>query len=234
VIEACRKKSIATACEFFVTAASMTTLHPTPPTLRGIAVFFVGFGIVWTLFIVVVWKFGALPEPARPWLRTAVWLGAVVAWIAWQRPAAPLSWLGVSSLNRRNIAIALVVFAVLVVWNVLRVHLMNSSTGSLSSRPLDSLMWGFIGVFVEEIVFRGVIQTRLSERLAALHAILITSILFLLIHVPGWFILSIPVDAAAIVTVFLVGVIGGVLRWWTKSLWPGVAAHWANNLGAGL
>jgi len=217
-----------------VTAVSTTTPHPAPPSLGDVAIFFAVFGIVWTLFVVVVWKFGVLPESARPWARTALWLGAVLIWIAWQRPAAPLSWLGVSSFDRRSIAIAATVFVILIVWNLLRVHLMNSSAGTLSSLTFSKLVQGFVGVFVEEIIFRGVIQSRLSERLAGPYAILTTAVLFLLIHLPGWVILSIPVSAAGVVTVLLVGVISGVLRLWTKSLWPGVAAHWANNIGAGF
>jgi membrane protease YdiL (CAAX protease family) len=196
--------------------------------------FFVGFGIAWTLFVVVAWKYGALPEWARPWLRTALWLGAVAVWIAWQRPAAPLYRLGLCSFDRRSKAVTIAAFMMLIGWNLLRVQLMNSSAGTLMSLTFSNLVQGLIGVFVEELVFRGVIQSRLSERLAGFYAILTTAVLFLLIHVPGWMILTIPVSAGRVATVFLVGVISGVLRSWTKSLWPGVAAHWANNIGAAI
>jgi membrane protease YdiL (CAAX protease family) len=96
------------------------------------------------------------------------------------------------------------------------------------------IAWSFVGVFVEELVFRGVVQTRLAEGCAAPLAIVAAAALFLLIHVPGWAILGLPVDARTAVSIFLIGVICGGLRHWSGSLWPAVAAHWANNLGAML
>jgi membrane protease YdiL (CAAX protease family) len=96
------------------------------------------------------------------------------------------------------------------------------------------IVWSFAGVFVEELVFRGVVQTRLAEGCAAPLAIVAAAALFLLIHVPGWAILALPVDARTAVSIFLIGVICGGLRHWSGSLWPAVASHWANNLGAML
>jgi membrane protease YdiL (CAAX protease family) len=52
--------------------------------------------------------------------------------------------------------------------------------------------------------------------------------------VPGWLILSMQVDAFTAVSVLLTGLVCGALRYWSGSLWPAVAAHWANNLGAQL
>jgi membrane protease YdiL (CAAX protease family) len=65
-------------------------------------------------------------------------------------------------------------------------------------------------------------------------AIGIAAALFLLIHVPAWTILAIPTDARTALSIFLIGAICGALRHWSGSLWPAVAAHWANNLGAML
>ncbi|WP_430641345.1 CPBP family intramembrane glutamic endopeptidase [Afipia massiliensis] len=96
------------------------------------------------------------------------------------------------------------------------------------------VIWSLIGASVEELLFRGVIQTRLTARLASWLAILVTTVLFLAIHIPGWVILSVTVSASVVATVTLVGLICGVLRHRSGSLWPGVAAHWANNLGAML
>jgi membrane protease YdiL (CAAX protease family) len=46
--------------------------------------------------------------------------------------------------------------------------------------------------------------------------------------------MAIPTDVRAATSIFLIGVICGGLRHWSGSLWPAVAAHWANNLGAML
>lgn len=96
----------------------------------------------------------------------------------------------------------------------------------------DVLAWSFVGVFVEELLFRGAIQTRLAEDLSPVPAILMTTLLFLAIHIPGWIILSISIDGIKILSILIVGLICGIVRHWSKSLWPAVAIHWANNLGA--
>jgi|SRR5262245_15279784 len=95
-----------------------------------------------------------------------------------------------------------------------------------------ALISGLVGVFVEELLFRGVMQTSLSEIARPWLAILIAAVLFLLIHVPGWVLLKLPIDAQIVGSVFAIGVICGVLRHLTQSIWPPIAAHWANNLGA--
>jgi membrane protease YdiL (CAAX protease family) len=53
-----------------------------------------------------------------------------------------------------------------------------------------------------------------------------------MIHVPGWLQLDLPMTPQLVGTVFAVGLICGALRQWSQSLWPGVAAHWAINIGA--
>lgn len=50
-------------------------------------------------------------------------------------------------------------------------------------------------VFVEELLFRGVVQTSLAKWLRPSLAILSATVLFVLSHVPGWLLLNIPIDA---------------------------------------
>ena len=95
-----------------------------------------------------------------------------------------------------------------------------------------ALISGFVGVFVEELLFRGVIQTKLSEILGSCLAILLTAATFLMIHVPGWLVLDLPVNAQIVGSVFSIGAICGALRHWMQNIWPAVTAHWANNIGA--
>src|SRR6516162_1659307 len=143
-----------------------------------------------------------------------------------------MEWLGLWPISLRKFGLAVAGFVSILGWNWLRVNFLATSVNGAAFAEPDLLVWSFIGVFVEELLFRGVVQTQIAETYSALTAILITSVLFLAIHVPGWIILSIPVNAATVATVFLVGLICGAVRQWSKSLWPGVAIHWSNNLGA--
>jgi membrane protease YdiL (CAAX protease family) len=209
----------------------MSDLPADARPLRDLAIFVIVFFAVWTADVILAWRLGLVPGSLRPWLRALIWVGAVVIWVRWQRTPAPCRWLGLAPLGVGQAMTALIAFASIFAGNLLRVrfeidHLAIATPGVIA--------WTFLGVFVEELVFRGVVQTRLAERYAAPIAILVAAVLFLLIHVPGWMILAIPTNAWTATSIFLIGVICGGLRHWSGSLWPAVAAHWANNLGAML
>jgi membrane protease YdiL (CAAX protease family) len=211
---------------------------PAPSAARGpirdVAIFFVAFAAAWTADVIVAWRLELVPEELRLWLRVALWIGAAGVWVFWQRTPAPARWLGLAPLGPGQAACALIAFVSIFSGNLWRVWVLAPPQHELAAAPLLVITWSFAGVFVEELVFRGVVQTRLAEGCAAPLAILAAAALFLLIHVPGWTILALPVDARTAVSIFLIGVICGGLRHWSGSLWPAVAAHWANNLGAML
>lgn len=71
----------------------------------------------------------------------------------------------------------------------------------------------------EELLFRGYIQTRLVERHAPLVAIIVTSLLFGLMHMD-------PLQST--LTVFM-GAYLGFLAYRFQSIWPAVGAHALNN-----
>jgi membrane protease YdiL (CAAX protease family) len=202
--------------------------------IRDLAIFVVGFAAGWTADVIVAWRLELVPEPLRPWLRAALWIGAAALWIRWQRTPAPARWLGLAPVSGGQAACALIAFASIFCGNLLRVHFGAMPLHQLAAMTPAALAWSFVAVFVEELVFRGVVQTRLVEQCAASVAILVAAALFLLIHVPGWMILAIPTDLRTATSIFLIGVICGGLRHWSGNLWPAVAAHWANNLGAML
>jgi membrane protease YdiL (CAAX protease family) len=196
--------------------------------------FTVAFFLCWSASVLLVWKLGLLPEAARPWYRTAVWVGAASLWVWWQRPPRPLAWLGLDRPSKTAALTAVGAFVGILAWNAFRVQITGSPTSQLANWPAGRWVWSLVGVFVEELVFRGVIQTRLHEHWSAPLAITAAASLFLLIHLPGWIILSIPITGGIVISVLLLGALCGALRWWSSSLWPAVAAHWANNLGAAL
>jgi membrane protease YdiL (CAAX protease family) len=205
--------------------------HPSYRVLE-LTVFVAAFFVAWTIAVLAVWKLGWLPEQCRPWFRTAIWCGAAVVWVRWQQPRDPLRQLGLWPISQISIIASLTGFAVLFGWNVLRVQVFGPQLGRLAELSLGGYAWSLIGVFVEELIFRGVIQPQLAQKYAAPIAIATTALLFLAIHVPGWVLLAIPVGPSVVASVLILGGIAGAIRLWTGSLWPAVAVHWANNLGA--
>src|SRR5690606_13109987 len=71
----------------------------------------------------------------------------------------------------------------------------------------------------EELVFRGYLQRVLGARHGALRAALIGGALFALIHL----------NPASILALFSLGVLFGLMRVWTGSIWPAVLAHAVQN-----
>jgi uncharacterized protein len=72
----------------------------------------------------------------------------------------------------------------------------------------------------EEAFFRGFLQPALKDRTGMPRAIVVTALIFAAFH--G--------DKVGFLALFQLGVLFGLLRWKSQSLWPAIGAHAANNL----
>jgi membrane protease YdiL (CAAX protease family) len=81
---------------------------------------------------------------------------------------------------------------------------------------------------IEEIPYRGFILQKLEERIGFQRANLITSILFVSIHLPGWMALhALRTDVAA--AVFILSIVFGLAFRYSGSLWAAVVTHSGND-----
>ncbi len=115
------------------------------------------------------------------------------------------------------------------VFNLINLFLVNSVFGKIIVQPLPAAQNGFellLGIVVfagsagicEEFLFRGVIQRGL-ERAGNVKAILITALLFSLMHM----------DFQKIFGTFFLGALIGFLVYRSNSLYCGMFSHFANN-----
>lgn len=74
--------------------------------------------------------------------------------------------------------------------------------------------------FCEEFLYRGLVQPGLSRRVSMARSIVVTSLLFSLMHF----------DPVGFLARFELGLVFGLLAWRGGSLWPAIGAHAANNL----
>jgi len=72
---------------------------------------------------------------------------------------------------------------------------------------------------VEELVFRGLLFGWIAGRWGGRAAFLVSSLVFAAAHV----------EPAHAILVLPLGLLFGLLRWRTGSLWPSLVAHMANN-----
>ncbi len=89
---------------------------------------------------------------------------------------------------------------------------------------LVALLVGLVPAFCEELFFRGYVQSRLAAIWHPGLAILLTAIVFALVHI----------DAQHIIAVLPIGLYLGWAAWRSGSVWIAMLLHALNNLGAVL
>ena len=85
----------------------------------------------------------------------------------------------------------------------------------------------------EEIVFRGYFLRQLEEsQVRFWPANIIAALMFLGLHLPGWYFVGLlkPRQAVVAVGICLVGLVAGSARRRAGSTWAGIAVHFVNNL----
>jgi membrane protease YdiL (CAAX protease family) len=210
-------------------------------TIANRAIFFVlALIIVWTLLLwlntVLTARFNVIA--AGPWHIVYYVSRKILLWVL---PA--LFLIHHSGLGVRTV-IGLNRFRQIVVWGA-GVGLILGATATtvkiLTHQPLFqfAVAWPFVNAvllspIVEEIVFRGALLESLKTRYSFIRSNLITGILFVSIHVPGWFFqgrlrenLTSPTGA---ISIFLLGLVFGYVAHKSKSVAASTVTHSLSNL----
>jgi membrane protease YdiL (CAAX protease family) len=86
----------------------------------------------------------------------------------------------------------------------------------------------FLVGFIEEIPYRGFMLQKFAERVGFWAATLITSALFVAVHLPGWLALH-TFRSTTAVTIFVLSVVLSLAFRYAKSLWAPILTHSAND-----
>jgi membrane protease YdiL (CAAX protease family) len=138
----------------------------------------------------------------------------------------PLAYLKLTKHIRRGLVVAIVLTALNLLGTIVRVGLPHPTLERVTWNSIlgTSVLVGFI----EEIPYRGFILQKLAERVDFWLANLMTSVLFLAIHLPGWMALHLlRADTAA--TVFIFGIVMAIVFRYSDSLWAPIVTHSAND-----
>jgi uncharacterized protein len=140
----------------------------------------------------------------KPWLAGIGW-GFALGAVNFFAMAVPLMWLSRQLLPQQVL------------------DAFDASKMFENQRPGD-LVFLFLGVCLaaplcEEFFFRGAVQRGLMERLPPARAIVLTGFIFSAFHL----------DPVGLLARFELGVLFGLIAWRSGSLWPSIAAHFANN-----
>ena len=158
--------------------------------------------------------------------RFLFWIAPVFAYLRYVDRVNPFEYLKLTGNVRRGITVAIALTVINVIGTYARFgppHL------SLHRVTWNSILGTSFAVgFIEEIPYRGFMLRKFNERMNFWLANVISSLLFLSIHLPGWISLH-TLNAGAAVSVFILGFIFAMAVKYSGSLWSSILAHSAND-----
>jgi membrane protease YdiL (CAAX protease family) len=159
-------------------------------------------------------------------IRFTVWVLPVLGYLRFVDGVEPLQYLKLTGHVRRGLVVGAVLTGLNLVGMVLRFGL---PTPSLARVTWNSVLGTSILVgFIEEIPYRGFMLQKFEERLGFRAATLITSMLFVAVHLPGWIALHM-LRADAMLSIFIFGVVMAIARRYAESLWAPIVTHSTND-----
>ena len=159
-------------------------------------------------------------------LRVSVWVVPVWLYLRYVDGVDPVEYLKLRRRVGRGVLYAVLLTAVNLAGMIARFGVPHLSMARVTWNSIlgTSVLVGLI----EEIPYRGFMLPKFAERLNFWLANLVTSVLFVAIHLPGWMALHmLTVQNAA--TIFIFGFIMGTALRWSQSLWTPIVTHSAND-----
>ena len=200
------------------------------PFVGYVAVFHLGW-IVWPYVIYPRLTAALGPETfayavSQLSIRMVVWLVPVWFYLRYVDRVDPLEYLKLKHHVGRGLVVGIALTVLNVIGTIARFGLPHPTMARVTWNSIlgTSLLVGVI----EEIPYRGFMLRKIEERLNFWLANLTTSLLFLAIHLPGWFALH-TFSATAAVTITVFGFVMGLAVTWSDSLWAAIVAHSAND-----
>lgn len=218
----------------------MVHTHPLPiraqarrTSFAPFVAYVVAFHLAWIAWPLVIYpRLAALGQTTLTYaavgigLRLLIWVAPVLLYLRYVDGVRPLDYLKLTHHVRRGLLIAAALTAVNALGSMLRFGPPHLSMERVTWNSVvgTSLLVGFI----EEIPYRGFMLQKFTERVGFWPATLMTSLLFLAIHLPGWMALH-TLRADMAVTVFVIGAVLAIAFRYSGSLWAPIVAHSAND-----
>jgi uncharacterized protein len=204
------------------------------------------FALVWALRATVGFEVDLALDPGpraiySSVVKIALWALPAAAFAIWVRGDDPIRSLRLGLPAWRALPVTLALTAAYlagVAFDVARKHGVSLAQlgAALAQRGATHFAAGLPSAFAEELLFRGLVLTELSERWGFWRANAAGSVLFVAMHWPHriWrhgLGLDVFDDAPALL---LIALALGLVAWRTGSIWPAVIFHAANNTISGI
>lgn len=201
---------------------------------RSTRIFLLTLGMTFTVWTIWSALMAFVGEPfIFPYVRALVRVSAVLL------PAIAYAHFAIEPRDdfwafRRNWRMGLLAGAILSCFFCVIIVAQNSGRSIVI--PAELSVWINLIVLsplAEEMMFRRVALEHLKSMTTARNAIIISSVLFSMLHLP-WWLMSGEVQgyelATALISLFFYGVVFSLAVQTTKSLWSALVPHWINNL----
>jgi membrane protease YdiL (CAAX protease family) len=164
-------------------------------------------------------------------IRGLLWVLPVFVYLRYVDGVRPTQYLKLREHWRRGLLVALAFSALNLLASLAQHGWPHLRAGAITWNSVlsTSLLIGF----VEEIPFRGLVFQKLNEWFSFPWASLLSSLLFLAIHLPGWLSLHLFKTQTAIF-VFVFGVLMTFLLRYSRSLWAPIVSHSLNDFFAAV
>lgn len=189
------------------------------------------FWMWWYVFWIYPWMTTLGPATLRyalvnlP-LRFLVWILPVFLYLRYIDRVDPIHYLRLRQHWRRGLIIGIVLSLINFLGSLARFGVPHPSRQSFTWNSIIGT--SFLIGFLEEIPYRGFMLQKFEERYGFWIATLISSILFLSIHLPGWISLHL-LKTSSVISIFLFGVAMAVIFRYGKSLWGPIVTHSLND-----
>ncbi len=159
-------------------------------------------------------------------IRFCVWVLPVILYLRYIDHRNPAKYLKLRQNWKKGIIVGLVLAVVVFLGTALRSGMPHPSMRSVTWNSILSTSL-LIGVF-EEIPYRGFILQKFEERFGFWIANLLSSLLFLSVHLPGWISLHL-LNTETVISVFIFGAVLAIVFRYCKSLWGPIVMHSLND-----
>jgi CAAX protease family protein len=210
-----------------------TTVDPPRTALGPFLAYVAAFHLLWATWPFFVYpKLVAMGDGTLTYavvnlsIRLLVWVLPVLLYLRYVDRVDPFTFLKLNQHVRRGLVVALALTAMNFAGSVLRFGAPHPSLARVTWNSL--LGTSFLVGFIEEIPYRGFMLQKFNERSGFWMANVLTSLLFLAVHLPGWIALHIlRIDTATSVLIF--GFVMGIVLRYSGSLWAPIVTHSTND-----
>src|SRR5262245_27933276 len=158
--------------------------------------------------------------------RFLYWIAPVLLYLRYVDGVNPFEYLKLRGHVRRGVIVAVALTVINVIGTFAR---FGAPHLSMTRVTWHSILGTSLSVgFIEEIPYRGFMLQKFGERMNFWLANLVTSLLFLGIHLPGWIALHM-FNAGSAVSIFVFGFVMAIALRYSKSLWAPILTHSAND-----